>query len=219
MRRKLLTVCTMFWEDFLGMVPDLVLNTIAASSFTPRIIRWLIYNAYGIKAEAISIYPGCYIKTKKLRVGGGTFINRGCFFDNVSEVVLEENCSVGMEVMFCTSTHHVGSEEKRASSQTIGLPIRVGKGTWIGTRAVILPGVTIGNGCIIAAGSVVTKDCGENGLYAGAPAKRVKDLSVTNGADPLSKEINAVHLKRGSLSIAENNVGNSAISLRNSSGS
>lgn len=196
MLRKLKTVCKMFWEDFLLMVPDLILNTIAASSFTPRIFRWKIYKAFGIKTEAISIYPGCYIKTKNLTVGGGTFINRGCFFDNVSEIVLEENCSVGMEVMFCTSTHIVGSEEKRASSQTIGLPIKVGKGTWIGTRAIILPGVTIGSGCIIAAGSVVTKDCKENGLYAGAPAKRVKDLPISNETSSLSKEYNGTQLKR-----------------------
>lgn len=178
MFRKLKTVFSIFRDDFLQMIPDLILNTIASSAFTPRLLRWLIYKAYGIKTQAISIYPDCYIKTPNLTIGKGTFINRGCFFDNVSEIELGENCSIGMEVMFCSSTHMIGSEEKRASAQTIGLPIKVGTGTWIGTRAVILPGVTIGSGCIIAAGSVVTKDCEPNGLYAGVPAKRMKELPI-----------------------------------------
>jgi acetyltransferase-like isoleucine patch superfamily enzyme len=50
---------------------------------------------------------------------------------------------------------------------------------WIGANAIILCGVTVGEGCIIASGSVVTKDCYPNGMYAGVPAKRIKDLDVT----------------------------------------
>ena len=49
-------------------------------------------------------------------------------------------------------------------------------GCWICAGCTILPGVTIGEGCVIAAGSVVNKDCAPDGLYAGVPAKRIKDL-------------------------------------------
>jgi maltose O-acetyltransferase len=86
--------------------------------------------------------------------------------------------------MFCTSTHEIGSRERRGG-KSISIPIKVGNGCWIGARSMILPGVTIGDGCIIAAGSVVTKDCEPNGLYAGTPAKRIKDL-------PLDIQIKAV---------------------------
>lgn len=55
-------------------------------------------------------------------------------------------------------------------------PITVGDGCWIGARAVILPGVTIGDGCVIAAGAVVSKDCAPNGMYAGVPARRIREL-------------------------------------------
>lgn len=54
--------------------------------------------------------------------------------------------------------------------------ITVGDGCWIGTNVTILPGVNIRNGCVIGAGSLVTKDCEPNGLYVGVPAKRIKEL-------------------------------------------
>lgn len=60
--------------------------------------------------------------------------------------------------------------------EVISMPIKIGGGCWIGARAVILPGVTVGNGCIIGAGAVVAKDCEPDGMYAGVPAKRVRDL-------------------------------------------
>jgi len=84
-----------------------------------------------------------------------------------------------MEVLLCTSTHEIGSESQRAGT-TIQLPIIIEDGCWVGARANILPGVKIGKGCIIAAGSVVTKDCEPNGLYAGVPAKRIRDLDGNN---------------------------------------
>lgn len=77
--------------------------------------------------------------------------------------------------MICTTTHYIGDENKRAGN-SLRKPITIGRGCWIGTRSIILPGVTIGDGCIIAAGSVVNKDCEPNGLYAGCPAKRIKNL-------------------------------------------
>lgn len=54
--------------------------------------------------------------------------------------------------------------------------VRIGMGTWIGAGAVVLPGVTIGPGCVVAAGAVVVRHCEPNGLYAGVPARRVKEI-------------------------------------------
>ncbi|QYR20593.1 acyltransferase [Paenibacillus sp. sptzw28] len=82
-----------------------------------------------------------------------------------------------MDVLFCTSSHDPGTKHKRAGKNN-GKPIIIGDGSWIGARSIILQGVTVGEGCIIAAGSLVNKDCEPNGLYAGIPAKRIKDLPV-----------------------------------------
>ncbi|MFJ6374559.1 DapH/DapD/GlmU-related protein [Pseudarthrobacter oxydans] len=80
-----------------------------------------------------------------------------------------------MRVTFVTSSHRIGSRERRAGAAT-SAPITVGDGVWIGAAAVVLPGVTIGEGVIVAAGAVVTSDCAPNGVYAGVPARRVKEL-------------------------------------------
>lgn len=80
-----------------------------------------------------------------------------------------------MQVSFVNSTHDIGDSEMRGG-RVKSQPIVVEDGCWICSRVTILPGVTIGKGCVIAAGAVVTKDCLPNGLYAGVPAKRIKDL-------------------------------------------
>ncbi|MEC0369204.1 acyltransferase [Paenibacillus chibensis] len=110
---------------------------------------------------------------KSIEIGERSFINRRCFFD--AGVRIGEDCDIGFEVMFCTSTHQQGTHKKRAGIFE-GKQIHVGNGCWIGARALLLPGVIVGDGCIVAAGSVITKDCLPNGLYAGVPAKRIKDL-------------------------------------------
>lgn len=58
-------------------------------------------------------------------------------------------------------------------------PITVQEGTWIGARSTILPGVTIGAGVIVAAGSVVTRDCDPHSLYAGVPARKIRSLIIS----------------------------------------
>lgn len=73
---------------------------------------------------------------------------------------------LGMNVVFCTISHEIGGFEKRASKNTYE-NIIIGQGTWIGANTIVLPGVKIGEGCVIAAGSVVIRGCEPNILYAG----------------------------------------------------
>src|SRR5690625_5137976 len=96
-------------------------------------------------------------------------------FNTSGSVTIGERCNIAMDVSFVTQSHQLGASSRRAGSVTAA-PIVVGDGVWIGTRAMVLPGVTIGRGCVIAAGAVVSCDCEPDGLYAGVPAKRVKDL-------------------------------------------
>lgn len=135
-----------------------------------------MYQTYGINTKTKSIRPGCYFGGNKVEIGKGTTVNGRCYFENLEKIVIGENCDIAMDVMFCTSTHEFGNEHKRAG-KAYGEPIKIGNGSWIGARTTILPGVTIGDGCIIGAGSVITKDCAPNGLYVGFPAKRVRELN------------------------------------------
>jgi maltose O-acetyltransferase len=153
----------------------ILLNTIASSFVTPRFFRCFIYRLLGIKTETTNISSGCLIFGNNIIIGKGTFINYRCVFDNAAKITIGNNCDIAHEVMFCTATHEIGNEIRRASTP-IGREIIIEDGCWIGTRVTILPGVKIGRGCIIGAGSLVTKDCEPNGLYIGSPARRVKDL-------------------------------------------
>jgi acetyltransferase-like isoleucine patch superfamily enzyme len=107
-------------------------------------------------------------------MGVGTFINREVFLDGVG-VSLGRNVYLAPRAMIVTAAHPIGGPELRAAPGA-AQAVRIEDGSWIGAGAIILPGVTIGTGCVIAAGAVVNKNCEPNGLYAGVPARRVKDL-------------------------------------------
>jgi maltose O-acetyltransferase len=132
-----------------------------------------------------------------LRVGAQTTIKAGCTFEGTPRITIGENCFVGAEcfieaaaaeiaigdhvfmahrVNLITATHAIGDRTQRASLPQVRKPLLIGDGCWLGTSALVLPGVTIGSGCVIAAGAVVTADCEPDGVYAGVPARRVRDL-------------------------------------------
>ena len=106
-------------------------------------------------------------------ISKGCYVNRQVFIDG--HVTLEENVFIGPRALLCTASHEVGPSNFRAGDNILK-PIRVGKGSWIGQSVSVIAGVNIAPGCIIAAGSVVTKDTEPNGLYAGVPARRIRDL-------------------------------------------
>lgn len=116
--------------------------------------------------------------------GGGIYGNGEVFLGNdvwlspnvriysnvLATVTVKSNCDIGHEVSFITGSHEIGGSERRAG-KGIAASITVEEGCWIGARAIILGGVTIGKGAIVAAGSVVADDVPPNSLVAGVPAK------------------------------------------------
>jgi acetyltransferase-like isoleucine patch superfamily enzyme len=154
---------------------NLKVNVIAASFLVSREIRGHMYRRAGIAVETDKVQPGCWFFGHDVAIGADTWIGHRCYFDSAARIEIGRGCDLGMEVMLCTSTHRPGTPERRAG-RFAPEPVSVGDGVWIGTRAMLLPGVTVGDGCVIAAGSVVTADCEPHGVYAGVPARRVKDL-------------------------------------------
>ena len=156
-------------------IRDLFINSIAASKLTPKSVRYIIYRIYGLEVFSKNISPNCFFGSNNVKIGRGSFINYNCFFDNSEKITIGENCSLAMDVLVCTSTHKI-SDNKKRGGELIGLPVIIKNGCWIGALATILPGVTVEDGCVIAAGAVVTKSTDANGVYAGVPAIRVKDI-------------------------------------------
>ena len=160
------------WRGTKIICSDLLQNWLAAGVACPIKIRRVLYRIAGNK-----IGKNCYISPRifigpgpgKLSVGGGTFINYNCWFDLGDDIEIAENCNIAMNVNFINGTHEIGDENRRAGNG-ITKKIVVGSGSWIGADSVIMPGVRIGKGVIVGAGSLVVSDLEDNAIYIGRPA-------------------------------------------------
>lgn len=112
-----------------------------------------------------------------LSIGTNTYINHDVYFELAAPIKIGKNVAIAMFNKFITSTHDLanGDESKRVRGY-VCKPITVEDGVWIGANCTILPGVTIGHGAVICAGSIITKDIPPNTLYGGVPAKFIKTL-------------------------------------------
>lgn len=110
---------------------------------------------------------------ENIRIGKNVFVNHACTFMDRGGITLEENVLIGPKVNLITTNHPVNPAERRA---TISQPIVIKKGAWIGAGATILPGVTVGENAIVAAGAVVSKDVPDNSIVGGVPAKFIKSI-------------------------------------------
>jgi maltose O-acetyltransferase len=157
------------------MSRDLILNGLAASSLVPDLLRWRLLRLLGLDIENCVVAPGLFVGGGDISIGRDCYINCGVFLDSSAHISIGARTSLGPLVAILTSTHDIGGPEERAGQQN-DLPVEVGEGCWIGARCTILPGVSIGEGCVVAAGSVVASDCRAHGLFAGVPAVLKKEL-------------------------------------------
>lgn len=158
------------------IVWNLFVNVIGKSILVPQKLRYMLYRLAGMRTGSSNIRSGCTFRGKSVTIEKGVFLNHNVFIDAWESVTIKENTAIAFDVLICTSSHKVGDSSKRAG-ESDRKPVVIGKGCWIGARATILPGVTIGDGCVIAAGAVVTKDCEPNSLYVGVPAIKIKSLN------------------------------------------
>jgi maltose O-acetyltransferase len=164
-------------DDLRQALFHVLVNDIIASSLIPSRLRRELYRALGFQIGGATLSPHLNFKTNKVKIGAHVYVNERCSFDNGEWVTIGDGVHVGPEVFFGTSSHGIGDATTRAGPVFLA-PLTVSSGCWIGARAVILPGVTIGRGCIVAAGAVVIEECLPHGLYAGVPARRIRDLPV-----------------------------------------
>ena len=109
-----------------------------------------------------------------LTIGDNSVINQRCRIDNRGGIVIGDNVSISAEVCILTADHNLQSEQFEGRSR----PIKIHDYVFIGTRAMILPGVTLGRNSAVAAGAVVTKDVPTNTIVAGVPAKPIGTREV-----------------------------------------
>lgn len=124
--------------------------------------------------ESFRLFPPFYTDCgKNIFVGKNVFINCCCHFQDQGGIYIGDGTLIGSHVVFATINHDL-DPEKRADNHPSA--IRIGRKVWIGSHATILPGVSIGDNAVIAAGAVVTKDVAPNTVAGGVPAKVMKEI-------------------------------------------
>ncbi len=103
-----------------------------------------------------------------ITIGKNVFINSGCHFQDWGGINVGDGALIGHNVTIATINHGIPVSSRHDNIPTA---VTIGKNVWIGSNAVILPGVTVGGGSIIGAGAVVTKDVPENSIAVGVPAR------------------------------------------------
>lgn len=132
-----------------------------------------------------SILMGPYIQMTGIRtsgrrvsIGNGTVINQKCLIYTSGGLVIGDNVSISAEVALITGTHDINDPEFPSDYR----PIVIDDYAWIGTRAMILQGVTIGQGAVVMAGAVVTKDVEPFAVVGGVPAKQITERMLREPA-------------------------------------
>jgi acetyltransferase-like isoleucine patch superfamily enzyme len=110
-----------------------------------------------------------------LTIGKDTIITGPIHADLGAPLRIGDNVRIGHDVAFLTINHEIGAPQLRSGTSFFA-PIDVGDGVWIASRVTVLPGVTIGNSSIVAAGALVARDVPPNTLVAGVPARVVRAL-------------------------------------------
>ena len=150
---------------------DLVLLKLSLISSTVPFhsLRNFAYRLSGVKIGKHSyLHMGVrFYYPKGIKIGTGSIIGDRCFLDGRAPLSIGNHTSIASQVLIYNSEHNIHSEDFKPVEE----PIEIGDYVFIGPRAIILPGVKVGRGAIVAAGAVVTKDVGDFEIVGGIPAK------------------------------------------------
>ena len=108
-----------------------------------------------------------------IRIGKNVFVNHDCTFLDIGGITIEDEVMIGPKVSLITEEHPINPAERKA---LLVKPVVIKRNGWIGAGATILPGVTVGENSVVAAGAMVTKDVPANTVVAGIPAKVIKTI-------------------------------------------
>ena len=125
--------------------------------------------------EEFRLFPPFYTDFgKNIHIGKNVFINSDCKFQDQGGIFIGDDVLIGHNVVLATLNH---DENPKKRANLCPAPIHIGEKVWIGSNATILPGIKIGDGAIIGAGAVVTKNVEENTVVGGIPAKVIKKIN------------------------------------------
>lgn len=141
-------------------------------------VRKTVYQLAGAKfGRGARIHVGCrFFELNNITLGEDSIVGEMAFLDGRGELAIGSHTDIASQVLIYNSEHDINDEKFSA----IKSPVKIGNYVFIGPRAIILPGVKIGDGAIIAAGAVVTKDVEAFKIVAGVPAKEIGERKLKN---------------------------------------
>lgn len=146
------------------------------NSADPVKIRALLSQITGSETdESVAVFTPLYINFgRHTKIGKNVFINFDCVFLDLGGITIEDNVQIAPKVSLLSEGHPLSPVSR--GSLTVG-HIHIKKNAWIGANATILPGVTVGENAIVAAGAVVSNDVPDNSVVGGIPAKVIKIIN------------------------------------------
>jgi acetyltransferase-like isoleucine patch superfamily enzyme len=110
---------------------------------------------------------------KHIKIGKNVFINHACSFLDLGGIIIEDDVQIGPRVNLVTENHPIDPSTRKYLDLK---SVVIKRNAWIGAGATVLPGVTVGENSIVAAGAVVTKDVPDNSIVGGVPAKLIRKI-------------------------------------------
>jgi len=144
------------------------------NAVNPEEITQILSRILDKELQDVAVFTPIYINCgKHITIGKNVFINFDCTFLALGGITIEDDVLIGPKVSLITENHPLNPEDRKG---LFGKPIVIKKNAWIGANATILPGVTIGENAVVAAGAVVSKDVPDNTIVGGVPAKFIKNV-------------------------------------------
>lgn len=142
---------------------------------TPEELREIMGRLIGKQVDrSFRMFPPFYTDFgKNITIGKDVFINSGCHFQDQGGIEIGDGALIGHNVVLATINHDLNPKGNRKNHYA---PIKVGAHVWIGSNATILPGVTIGDWAVVAAGAVVVQDVPAMSVVGGVPARVLKTI-------------------------------------------
>ncbi|KKT31099.1 MAG: Acetyltransferase [Candidatus Collierbacteria bacterium GW2011_GWC2_44_18] len=162
---------------FANYVLDLELFFLWIIGYIPsHLIRKLFYFLAGIKlGRGSTFHMGArFYQPKNISVGEDTIIGDHAFIDGRARVTIGSHTDIASQLMIYNSEHDMTDPDFKAIEE----PVTVGDYCFIGPRVIIMPGVNIGDGAVVAGGAVVTKDVSNGSIVGGVPAKPIRDRQI-----------------------------------------
>ncbi|HZR40278.1 MAG TPA: acyltransferase [Ktedonobacteraceae bacterium] len=141
-----------------------------------KVLGWHIGSRASILMKQHVQMAGVRTSGRKVSIGKGTVINQDCYLYTTGGLIIGENVSISSGVWLVTGTHDINDPYFTDSYK----PIVIHNHVWIGIRATILGGVTIGEGAVVMAGAVVTRDVAPYAVVGGVPAKVISERRLRN---------------------------------------